>query len=136
VRPGLVVDSSALLAVLFEEAERARALDAIFDSERRLISSLSFLETSIVTTARKGLAGKTLLDGLLKDSAIEVVELDREQAEIARDAWYELGKGRHTAGLNLGDTCSYALATARGFPLLFKGDDFSRTDLEGIELSA
>jgi uncharacterized protein with PIN domain len=67
MKPGLVMDSSALLAILFEEAERGRALDAIFDSERRLISSLSFLETSIVTTARKGLAGKTLLDGLLRD---------------------------------------------------------------------
>lgn len=136
MRPGLAVDSSALLAILFEEAKRARALDEIFDSERRLISSFSFLETSLVATSRKGLAGKTLLDGLLKDSGIEVVDLDREQAEIARDAWYEYGKGRHPAGLNIGDTCSYALARATGLPLLFKGDDFGRTDLVGINLAA
>lgn len=131
-----MVDSSALLAILFEEVERTRALDEIFDAERRLISSFSFLETSLVATSRKGLAGKTLLDGLLRDSGLEVVDLDREQAEIARDAWYEYGKGRHPAGLNIGDTCSYALARAAGLPLLFKGDDFGRTDLEGINLAA
>lgn len=136
MRPGLVVDSSALLAILFEEAERPRALDEIFDSERRLISSFSFLEASLVAISRKGLAGRTLLDGFLQESAIEVVDLDREQAEIARDAWDEYGKGRNPAGLNIGDTCSYALARATGLPLLFKGDDFGRTDLEGINLAA
>jgi len=65
---------------------------------------------------------------------VEVVELDPTQAEIARDAWYELGKGRHPAGLNIGDCCSYALARSEGLPLLYKGEDFRQTDIEGIEL--
>jgi len=135
VRPGLVVDSSALVAILFEEAERPRALDEIFDSERRHISAFSFLETSLVAISRKGVAGKTLLDGFLQESAIQVVSLDREQAETARDAWDEYGKGRHPAGLNIGDTCAYALARTTGLPLLYKGDDFGRTDLVGINLA-
>lgn len=136
MRPGLVVDSSALVAILFEEAERPRALDEIFDSERRLISAFSFLETSLVAISRKGLAGKTLLDGFLQESAIEVVDLDREQAEVARDAWDQFGKGRNPAGLDIGDTCAYALARTTGLPLLYKGDDFGQTDQEGIDLGA
>ncbi len=131
---GIVVDSSALIAILFAEAERAAALDALFGAERRQMSAFSFLEASIVVTARKGLAGKALLDGFVQDAGIEVVALDRDQAELGRDAWHDFGRGRHPAGLNIGDCCSYALARARGLPLLFKGDDFSQTDLESIRL--
>jgi len=134
VRPGLVVDSSAVVAILFSEAERSRALDEIFNSATRLISAFSFLETSIVTISRKGLAGKSLLDALVRDSHLEIVDLDPEQAEIARDGWYEFGKGRHPAGLNIGDCCSYALAKSKGMPLLYKGGDFGKTDLEAINL--
>jgi ribonuclease VapC len=134
LRSGLVVDSSALVAILFSEAERSKALDEILDSETRLLSAFSFLETSIVTVSRKGLAGKSLLDGLLRDARLETVELDSEQAELARDGWYEFGKGRHPAGLNIGDCCSYALAKSKGLPLLYKGDDFGHTDLETVNL--
>lgn len=131
---GLVVDSSALLAILFEEEERSQALDTIFGAGIRLLSAFSLLETSIVATSRKGVAGKALLDALVRDSGLEVVALDRDQAEVARDAWIDFGKGRHPAALNIGDCCSYALARSSGFPLLYKGDDFARTDLEGIAL--
>lgn len=132
--PGVVVDSSALVAILLAEEEREGALDAIFEAERRLLSSFSLLESSIVAITRRGLAGKALLDGLLGESGVEVVDLDRKQADLARDAWYEFGKGRHRARLNIGDYCSYALARASGFPLLFKGDDFVHTDLDQIAL--
>lgn len=135
MRPGLVVDSSALIAILLAEPERANALDEIFGSEKCLLSAFSYLETSIVVTSRKGAAGRAYLDALLKDSDIEVVAVDRPQVEIARDAWAELGKGNHPAGLNIGDCCSYALAKSAGYPLLYKGDDFGRTELEGVELT-
>jgi len=128
------VDSSALIAILLSEDERATALDALFDAERRLMSAFSLVEASIVVTARKGIAGKSLLDGLLQDAGIEIVALDREQAEIARDAWYDFGRGRHAAALNIGDCCSYALARASDLPLLFKGDDFPHTDLDAVRL--
>jgi ribonuclease VapC len=134
VTTGVVVDASALIAILLAEDERARALDLIFDAEPRIMSSFSFLEASIVITSRKGLAGKALLDGLLQDAGIEIVGLDREQAEIARDAWYDYGRGRHPAALNIGDCCSYALARSSGLPLIFKGDDFARTDLKVIRI--
>jgi ribonuclease VapC len=134
VTAGVVVDASALIAILLAEDERARALDLIFDAGARIMSSFSFLEVSIVITSRKGLAGKALLDGLLQDAGIEIVGLDREQAEIARDAWHDYGRGRHPAALNIGDCCSYALARSSGLPLIFKGDDFARTDLKVIRL--
>lgn len=86
MRLGLVVDSSALLAILLAEAERQRALDEIFGAETRLLSAFTYLETSIVLTSRKGAAGRALLDALLKDAALRVVDLDHEQAETAHDA--------------------------------------------------
>jgi ribonuclease VapC len=135
VRPGLVVDSSGLLAVLLAEAERERALEEIFGSETRLLSAFSYLETSIVVTSRKGAAGRALLDALLRDAAFRVVDLAHDQAEIAHDAWTDFGKGNHPAGLNIGDCCAYALAKSAGYPLLYKGDDFGRTDLEGVSLT-
>lgn len=134
MRAGVILDSSAVIAILFNEVERLRAVDEILTSEKRLISAFSFLETSLVTMSRRGLAGKSLLDGFLRDSRVETVELNTAQAEIARDAWYDFGKGRHPAGLNIGDCCSYALARSEGLPLLYKGEDFRQTDIEGIEL--
>jgi ribonuclease VapC len=136
VRPGLVVDSSALLAILLAEAERERALEEIFGTEARLISAFTYLETCIVLTSRKAAAGRALLDALLRGAALRVVDLDHGQAEIARDAWTDFGKGNHPAGLNIGDCCSYALAKSAGYPLLYKGDDFGRTDLDGVELTS
>lgn len=134
MKAGVVLDSSAVLAILFRETERPRALEEIVTAEKRLISAFSFLEASLVTMSRKGLAGKSLLDGFLRDSRVAVVELTAAQAEIARDAWYEFGKGRHPAGLNIGDCCSYALACSEGLPLLYKGEDFRQSDIEGIDL--
>jgi len=136
VTPGLVVDTSALIAVLFSEAERQPALDEITAAGERWMSAFSYLEASILAASRRGLAGRTLLDGLIRELAVEIVPLDQEQAEFARDAWQRFGKGRHPAALNIGDCCSYALARTLGATLLFKGDDFVHCDLDSIQLGA
>jgi ribonuclease VapC len=93
------------------------------------MSAVSRLETAIVVEARKGETGAKSLAELLAVSEIEVVPFDSGQAEIALDAWRRYGKGRHQAGLNLGDCASYALAAVLNRPLLFKGDDFTKTDI-------
>jgi len=87
-----------------------------------------------VIEAKKGEAGGREFDLLLHRSQIEIVAMDSEQAELARIAWRNFGKGRHPAGLNIGDCCSYALSKFSGEPLLFKGDDFSKTDLKIVKL--
>ena len=86
--------------------------------------------------ARKREAGLAVLERFLNESRVRIVPFDVEQLWLARDAWWNYGKGRHPAALNLGDCCSYALAKAKGEPLLYKGDDFWRTDLRGIDTTA
>lgn len=128
----MVIDTSALLAILFQEPDAGHFSAAIGDAHRRLISAVTFLETSIVVQARKGPAGARELDLLMHRSKIEVVAFTAEQAEAARQAWQHFGKGQHRAGLNFGDCCSYALSRTSGEPLLFKGQDFSCTDMPQI----
>ena len=95
------------------------------------MSAATRVELGIVIEAKTGPAGTQLLDELLGRVAMEIVAVDLELAEEAIVAWRRFGKGRHQAGLNFGDTFSYALARRLGQPLLFVGDDFSRTDLAG-----
>jgi ribonuclease VapC len=130
----MVIDSSAIIAVLLNEAGAAHIAQAIEASSQRLLSAANLLEASIVIESRKGEAGGRELDLLLYRAAIEIVTVDQDQAEIARIAWRRFGKGRHTAGLNYGDCFAYALAKTRGLPLLFQGDDFSRTDIDTVPL--
>jgi ribonuclease VapC len=130
----MVIDSSAIIAVLLNEAGAAHIAQAIEASSQRLLSAANLLEASIVIESRKGEAGGRELDLLLYRAAIEIVTVDQDQAEIARIAWRRFGKGRHTAGLNYGDCFAYALAKTRGLPLLFQGDDFSRTDVDTVPL--
>jgi ribonuclease VapC len=125
----MVVDSSALLAILQDEPERRRFNEAIEAAAERLLSVATFVEVSIVIDARYGPPGLHHVDLFLDRADIELVDVDAEQARIARDAYSRFGKGRHPAGLNFGDCFSYALAHTRGLPLLFKGEDFARTDL-------
>jgi ribonuclease VapC len=125
----MVIDSSAVLAILFQEPEAELFASAISDDPMRLMSTVSLLEAAIVMEARKGPAGGRELDLLLHKARIEIVSFNSEQAEIARDAWLCFGKGRHSAALNIGDCCSYALSRSSGEPLLFKGTDFARTDV-------
>lgn len=131
----MVIDSSALLAVLLAEPEAEVVARAIARDPRRLLSAFSALETSIVIEARKGPDGAREFDLLVYKAGLDVVPLDAAQAEIARGAWRKYGKGRHPAGLNVGDCCSYALARFTGEPLLFKGRDFPLTDVQAVELA-
>ena len=130
----MIIDSSAIIAVLLDEANAADIARAIEASSQRLLSAANLLEASIVIESRKGEAGGRELDLLIYRAAIEIVAVDQEQAELARIAWRRIGKGRHLAGLNYGDCFAYALARTRQLPLLFQGDDFSRTDIDIVPL--
>lgn len=128
----MVIDSSALLAVLLGEPDGPRVAAAIEAGSPRLLSAANLLEASIVIESRKGEAGGRELDLLLYRAGIQVEPVDRDQAELARVAWRRFGKGQHPAALNYGDCFAYALATSRQLPLLFCGEDFARTDVEGV----
>ena len=125
----MVVDSSALVAILFDEPDSQDYLACLEHAPRRYMSSFSWLETSVVVAAKKGKAGTKALHRLIALLPIEIIAFDATQAEIALDAWQSFGKGRHKAGLNLGDCAAYALSRTLNQPLLFKGDDFPYTDL-------
>ena len=126
----MVIDSSALLAILLEEPEAVAIIDAIEADQTRLLCSVHLLETSIVIEARQGPAGGRELDLLLHRAQVQIVNLTEDLAEAARQAWRRWGKGNHPAALNLCDCCAYALAQQLGEPLLFKGQDFRRTDVQ------
>jgi ribonuclease VapC len=125
----MVLDTSALLAILLDEPERRRFNELIEADPVRLISAANVLETAIVLESRSGEAAGRELDLFLHRAQVEVTAVDGDQVEIARAAFRRFGKGRHAAGLNYGDCFAYALAKASGEPLLFKGSDFSRTDV-------
>jgi len=131
----MVLDTSALLAILQDEPERPAFNRAIMAAEMRWLSVASFVETSIVIEVRYGADGLRDLDLYLSKAGIERVAVDPEQGEAARRAFRQYGKGRHPAGLNFGDCFAYALARLKNEPLLFKGDDFSRTDIASVPLS-
>ncbi|MBB4186567.1 type II toxin-antitoxin system VapC family toxin [Sinorhizobium terangae] len=126
----MVIDTSAIVAVAFNEPEAETYERKVIDAPRRFISAATVLELAIVIEARLGEAGAAELDLWLYKAGVEIVAVDAEQIAVARRAWRSYGKGRHPAGLNYGDCFSYALAKTRNEPLLFKGDDFSRTDIE------
>ena len=126
----MVIDTSALIAILFGEPEAKSFSQAVADESRKLISVFNALEIGIVVEAKKGEAGGRELDLLLHRAQIEIVAMNADQAELARTAWRIYGKGNHPAGLNIGDCCAYALAKYSGEPLLYKGNDFSQTDIQ------
>lgn len=126
----MVVDTSAVMAILQGEDE-AEAFAAAMEADPvRLISAVSVLEAGMLVEARKREAGALELDNFLLRARLHVAAFDAEQAEVARSAFRRFGRGRHPAGLNFGDCAVYALARTRGERLLFKGGDFARTDLE------
>lgn len=125
----MVVDSSAIVAILFNEPERNAFADALSAAAVRLMSSVNVLEAAVVVSSRKGPHGARELDLLLHRAEIEVTPFTPDHLRLARDVYERYGKGRHPAGLNLGDCCAYALARYTGEPLLFKGNDFQRTDI-------
>ena len=125
----MVIDTSALLAILLGETEAEGFSQAIAGDPKRLVSSFSALEAAVVIYSRKGATGVRELDLLLHSANATIVSLDADQVLLARSAYEKYGKGHHPAALNLGDCCSYALALSSGEPLLFKGNDFSQTDI-------
>ncbi len=125
----MIVDTSALLAILQAEPESRLFAEAIEAVSRPTLSVVSFVEASMVLDARHGAEGRDRLDRMIRESRMEIAPVDLEQAQIAREAFRDFGKGRHAARLNFGDCFAYALARQRGEPLLFKGDDFARTDI-------
>ena len=126
----MVIDTSALIAILEDEPEASQFSEAIAQARLRLLSAVSLVETSIVIENRRGAAGKHALDVLLEKAEIEIMNVTAEQAEIARQAYRTYGKGQgHPAQLNFGDCFAYALAKILEQPLLFKGEDFNKTDI-------
>ncbi|MCG3191043.1 MAG: Ribonuclease VapC [Thermoanaerobaculia bacterium] len=125
----MVIDTSALLTILLDEAGAEAVELALASDPTRLVSAASALEAMIVVEARFGEPGGRELDLLLHKAQIDIVAFDAGQLETARAAFRRFGKGRHSAGLNFGDCFSYALARTSGEPLLFVGKDFSRTDI-------
>jgi ribonuclease VapC len=117
------------MAILFKEEDASRYRDAMLQAEKVLISTATAVELHMVVTARLGDEGILRLDRLLDLPLFEIVPFDQRQMIFANQAYERFGKGRHKAGLNYGDLFSYALAKSSYLPLLFKGDDFSETDL-------
>jgi ribonuclease VapC len=127
----LVADTSALLAILLDEPERARFKRLLLENEPR-ISAGTLIETLRVVQLALGPEGLSGLDALLETSRAEIVAVDADQVAVARQGMLDFGKGRgaEPAVLNFGDLFAYALARRLGLPLLFKGDDFARTDVQ------
>jgi ribonuclease VapC len=126
----MIVDSSALLAILRAEPEMLACAQAIEDAARRRISAANFLETAIVIDGGRDPVASRRFDDLLRTANLTIEPVTEAQARIAREAYRDFGKGSgHPAQLNFGDCFAYALAKVTGEPLLFKGNDFSQTDI-------
>jgi ribonuclease VapC len=128
----IVVDSSALIAILDKEPDAALFADAIAEADTPLISAATLLELHIVMLNRHGARAAQIVDRLIQNAAFQIENFTAQHVEFAREAYARYGKGKNAAGLNYGDCFSYALAKATGLPLLFKGQDFSKTDLVAV----
>jgi len=125
----MVIDTSALVAMLSDESDAEHLEGCVADDPVRMMSTASYLEAAIMIESRFGESGGRELDLWLHRASVDLVAVDADQAEAARAAYRRYGKGRHRAGLNYGDCFSYALAKVSGQPLLFKGADFAQTDI-------
>jgi ribonuclease VapC len=125
----VIVDSSALIAILFSEPEGHDFQNKIAQASRPMMSTANFLESAIVADRAQDKGYGRVLDLLVDALGIEMMPVTMEQARVAREAFQTYGKGAHPAGLNFGDCFAYALAKTQGVRLLFKGNDFSRTDV-------
>lgn len=133
----MIIDSSALIAILRDEPEAALAAEAIAGASHRRISAVNYVEVAAVIDASRDPIASRRLDELIHAAAITIEPVTVSQAQIARDAYRDFGKGcGHPAKLNFGDCFAYALAKEMAESLLFKGRDFSRTDITGISLGA
>ncbi|MYE47423.1 MAG: type II toxin-antitoxin system VapC family toxin [Chloroflexi bacterium] len=125
----MIVDTSAIIAILFGEADSDHYDRAIAAAPNCHMSVANFIEATIVLESREGIGAGHEFDAYLEESGIELVPVTVEQARAARRAWQRFGRGNHPAALNLGDCFAYALAEATGEPLLYKGEDFALTDI-------
>lgn len=125
----MIVDTSALLAVLFGETDAEIYARALAEADSCRMSAATFVETSIVVEAQTGDSGSRQWDTFFRRAAITIEPVTEEHAYVARQAWSDFGKGRGGSGLNFGDCFSYALAKVSGESLLFKGEDFRKTDI-------
>ena len=125
----MVIDTSAIVAIALDEPEAPALEERIAGDPVRMMSAATLLETAMVIEIRLGASGGGELDLWLHKAGVEIVAVDAEMVDAARRAWRRFGKGRHPAGLNFGDCFSYALASLTQQPLLFKGSDFSETDI-------
>jgi ribonuclease VapC len=128
----MIIDASAVLAILFAEDDAERYANAIAGADTRLMSAANYLEAAIVVDNQVGVAAGRQFDAFMSRAEVGVEAVTRQHADIARQAYLDFGKGTHAAGLNFGDCFAYALSKATGLPLLFKGNDFSRTDVVSV----
>lgn len=129
----MIIDSSALIAILTSESDAELLEDALIASPSRRISAATYVEAGIVMDSRRSPVVSHALDNFLQTMQIGVEPVTVQQAKLAREAYRDFGKGRHRAGLNFGDCFAYALAKDKREPLLFKGDDFRKTDVEVVD---
>ena len=125
----MIVDTSVFAAILFSETDAALYSELLEAADGIAISAVSRVELAIVVEGRKGVDGREPMEELIAGLGVETVPVSAEQAVLAIDAYRRFGKGMHPASLNIGDCFVYALAKATGRPLLYKGDDFRRTDV-------
>ncbi len=128
----MVVDSSALLAILLGEPAARSLAEKIDADATRLMAVPNALEAAMVIESRKGPRGAREFDLLLQKYAVDIVAVTEDHFDLAREAWRRFGKGRHPAALNICDCLAYALSKATGEPLLFVGDDFGKTDVHQV----
>ena len=129
----MIIDSSAIVAILGHEDDVDSLAEALVEAPIRRLSAVNYVETAIVIDSRRDPVLSRGLDDFLREAQIKIEGVTPEQARLAREAYRDFGKGRHRSGLNFGDCFAYALAKDKREPLLFKGDDFRRTDVEVAE---
>ncbi len=132
----MIVDTSAIIAILRNEADANELAAALQRAPIRRVSAVTWLEAAIVTDSNRNPVLSRRFDDLIRDLRVRVEMVGSRQAEIARDAYRDFGKGLHKAGLNFGDCFAYALAKEMDEPLLFKGNDFRHTDIEAAKSGA
>ena len=126
----MIVDSSVIVAILGEESDARAFAEAIEEADDCRLSVANYVEAAIVLDSRQNAALGRRFDSFIREAQVRLESVTVEQAKLAREAYRDFGKGRHRAGLNFGDCFAYALAKEKGEPLLFKGDDFRKTDVE------
>jgi ribonuclease VapC len=126
----VIIDTSAMVAILYREPEATSFIQCIHDADSCRISVATWLELAMVVESQLGPDGMRQTEAFFRRAGITIEPVTVAHGELARQAFLDFGKGRHKAGLNYGDCFSYALAKATGEPLLFKGNDFALTDIE------